>query len=80
VLPILKEDEVAAKILEGIESGRQKLVMPPLVNQVPTARILPVAAFDRQMDVLGINRTMDYFTGRPGGRASSSESSVTAPK
>jgi len=32
---------------------------------VPAARMLPVPAFDRMMDALGINRTMDHFTGRP---------------
>jgi all-trans-retinol dehydrogenase (NAD+) len=68
LLPILKEAEVAAKILDSIESGRRKLVLPPVVNLVPVARILPVAAFDRVMDVLGINRTMDHFTGRPADR------------
>jgi all-trans-retinol dehydrogenase (NAD+) len=52
-------------VLDGIESGRRKLVLPPLVNLVPAARLLPVGAFDRLMDVLGINRTMDRFTGRP---------------
>ena len=65
LLPILKEELVAAKVLDGIESGRRKLVLPPLVNLVPAARLLPVGAFDRLMDVLGINRTMDRFTGRP---------------
>lgn len=64
LLPILKEDAVAAKVLDGIESGRRKLVLPPLVNLVPAARLLPVGAFDCLMDVLGINRTMDHFTGR----------------
>ncbi|WP_458780454.1 SDR family oxidoreductase [Arthrobacter sp. D3-16] len=67
LLPILKEGAVAAKVLDGIESGRRKLVLPPLVNLVPAARLLPVGAFDRLMDVLGINRTMDHFTGRPAG-------------
>lgn len=65
LLPILKEEAVAARTLDAIESGRQKLVLPPLVNLVPAARLLPVGAFDRLMDVLGINRTMDRFTGRP---------------
>ncbi|PNI08343.1 short-chain dehydrogenase [Arthrobacter sp. AFG7.2] len=65
LLPILNEEAVAAKVLDGIESGRRKLVLPPLVNLVPAARLLPVGAFDRLMDVLGINRTMDRFTGRP---------------
>lgn len=65
LLPILKEEAVAAKVLDAVESGRQKLVLPPLVNLVPAARLLPVGAFDGLMDILGINRTMDRFTGRP---------------
>lgn len=65
LLPILKEEAVAAKVLDAVESGRQKLVLPPLVNLVPAARLLPAGAFDRLMDTLGINRTMDRFTGRP---------------
>ncbi|MBD1593905.1 SDR family oxidoreductase [Arthrobacter sp. S1_S22] len=65
LLPILEEEAVAAKVLDAVESGRQKLVLPPLVNLVPAARLLPVGAFDRLMDALGINRTMDGFTGRP---------------
>lgn len=65
LLPILREEAVAVQVLDAIESGRQKLVLPPLVNLVPAARLLPVGAFDRLMDVLGINRTMDRFTGRP---------------
>lgn len=65
LLPILEEEAVAAKVLDAVESGRQKLVLPPLVNLVPAARLLPVAAFDRLMDLLGINRTMDRFAGRP---------------
>ncbi|UVJ40115.1 SDR family NAD(P)-dependent oxidoreductase [Arthrobacter sp. CJ23] len=66
LLPILKEQEVAVKILDGIESGRQSLVLPPLVNLIPPARMLPVRAFDRVMDLLGVNQTMKDFTGRPG--------------
>lgn len=76
LLPILKEEEVAAKILDGIEAGREKLVFPPLVNLVPAARILPVAGFDRLMDFLGINRTMDHFTGRPGDKGPAVEQPV----
>jgi all-trans-retinol dehydrogenase (NAD+) len=67
LLPILEEEAVAARVLDAVESGRQKLVLPPLVNLVPAARLLPVGAFDRLMDTLGINRTMDRFTGRPAG-------------
>ncbi|MDQ0769611.1 all-trans-retinol dehydrogenase (NAD+) [Pseudarthrobacter defluvii] len=64
LLPILEEEDVAAKVLEAIEAGRRKLVLPPLVNLLPVLRILPVSLFDRLMDVLGVNQTMDHFTGR----------------
>ena len=64
LLPILQEEDVAAKVLDAIESGRRKLVLPPLVNLLPVLRILPVGLFDRLMDVLGVNQTMDHFTGR----------------
>ncbi|MDP9987197.1 short-subunit dehydrogenase [Arthrobacter oryzae] len=64
LLPILQEEDVAAKVLDAIEAGHRKLVLPPLVNLLPVLRILPVSVFDRLMDVLGVNRTMDNFTGR----------------
>ena len=64
LLPILKEDVVASRILAAIESGRQQLVMPPLARVVPAVRALPVRAFDAVVDLFGINHTMDHFVGR----------------
>ncbi|UUL75747.1 SDR family oxidoreductase [Pseudarthrobacter sp. Fe7] len=69
LLPILKEEDVAGKVLDAVEAGRRKLFLPPIVNLLPVLRILPVTIFDRLMDVLGVNRTMDHFTGRPVPRA-----------
>lgn len=66
LLPILKEEAVAEAVLDGIESGRRRLILPPLVRLVPVLRILPVRLFDRINDLLGVNRTMEHFTGRPG--------------
>ncbi|GGH94821.1 SDR family oxidoreductase [Arthrobacter liuii] len=64
LLPILQEEQVATRVLDAIEDGRQELVLPSLVNLLPVLRLLPVSVFDRLMDVLGVNRTMDHFTGR----------------
>lgn len=64
LLPILKETAVADRILEAVESGKQQLILPPLIRMLPGLRVLPVRAFDRIMDTLGVNRTMDAFTGR----------------
>ena len=64
LLPILEETDVSARVLDAIEAGREQLVMPPLVRLVPGVRLLPTRAFDKVMDFLGVNQTMDHFTGR----------------
>lgn len=66
LLPILEETDVADRVLDAVESGREQLVMPPLARLVPGVRLLPTRAFDTIMDFLGINQTMDHFTGRRG--------------
>jgi all-trans-retinol dehydrogenase (NAD+) len=64
LLPILREAEVATKVLNAIQAGRQQLVLPPLARVLPVLRALPVRAFDAVMDAFGINHTMDHFVGR----------------
>ncbi len=65
LLPILQETDVATRTLDAIERGAAKLVLPWSVNLLPIARVLPVPAFDAMVDLLGVNHTMDHFTGRP---------------
>ncbi|AMT93040.1 short-chain dehydrogenase [Brevibacterium linens] len=67
LLPILEENNVSTQVIDSIESGREQLVMPSLVRLVPGVRLLPTRAFDAVMDFLGVNQTMDHFTGRTGG-------------
>ena len=67
LLPILDEADVARRVLDAIESGRPRLILPPAVHLLPVARVLPVRAFDTLVDLLGANHTMDGFTGRPQG-------------
>jgi all-trans-retinol dehydrogenase (NAD+) len=66
LLPILEENTVSTQVIDAIESGREQLVMPSLVRLVPGVRLLPTRAFDKVMDFLGVNQTMDHFTGRNG--------------
>ena len=66
LLPILEESTVAAAIVRGIERGRQVYITPPLARIVPLGRLLPVRTYDAVMDFLGINHSMDHFTGRRG--------------
>jgi all-trans-retinol dehydrogenase (NAD+) len=64
-------------VLDAIEAGRQQLSLPPLVALVPVLRFLPVPVFDAVADALGVNRSMDAFTGRtaPGTRRVAAEGS-----
>lgn len=64
LLPILSPDYAAGRILDAIESGRIQLIMPRFVRTLPLVRMLPAGWFDQIMNVLGVNNTMDAFTGR----------------
>jgi len=66
LLPILKADYVAARILGAVEGNRKRLVMPRFVMAVLLARILPLGLFDGVMRFFGVDRTMDDFSGRAG--------------
>lgn len=64
LLPILKENEVAAKILGSVQKGKAMLVLPKFVHVIPVVRVLPIRWFDKVTDFFGVNRTMDEFRGR----------------
>jgi all-trans-retinol dehydrogenase (NAD+) len=66
LLPILREAEVAGRVLDAVERGRQQLILPPLARTLPVLRVLPTRAFDALVDFFGVNHTMDHFVGRPG--------------
>ena len=65
LLPILKEEDVAGRAITAIERGTEQIITPRLARLLPAARILPVRLFDRGLDLLGINHSMDEFVGRP---------------
>jgi all-trans-retinol dehydrogenase (NAD+) len=65
LLPILKEQEVADRVLKAIQRDQALVQMPLMVTTLPLMRVLPVWAFDRVADFFGINNAMDAFTGRP---------------
>lgn len=67
LLPILQEEQVATKVLDAIEAGRRKLVLPPIVNLLPALRVLPVGVFDRVMDVLGSTKPWTISPAGPRG-------------
>lgn len=63
LLPILHEDDVVARTVSAIERDRARVVMPPLLYALPLLRVLPARAFDRVMDLFGVNVSMDHFEG-----------------
>jgi all-trans-retinol dehydrogenase (NAD+) len=64
LLPILKPERVANKIVNAILKNRKKVVMPPFVMVSYPIRILPTPWFDFLIDFFGINKSMDEFKGR----------------
>jgi len=66
LLPILEPERVVDRIVDAIRRDRRRLVLPGIVKTTWLGRLLPVAAFDAIMEFLGVNRSMDEFTGRAG--------------
>ena len=64
LLPTMKAEKVAEKVLRGIERGQAQLVMPPLARTIPVARALHVRHFDRLMAFFGTSVAMDTFKRR----------------
>lgn len=64
LLPVLRQEEVAEEVLDAVEAGRTRLLLPRAVGLIAPLRALPAPVFDRAMDVLGVNATMDGLTGR----------------
>jgi len=64
LLPILQPDHVVQKTWDAVERGKARVHLPPIVGTLPLMRTLPVRAFDAAAGILGVNATMDSFTGR----------------
>jgi all-trans-retinol dehydrogenase (NAD+) len=80
LLPILEEDRVAQRIVDAIAHNRRRLMMPAIVYVVPLLRILPVRLFDAVAGFLGINRSMEHFTGRGGAGTPAEQTAATDAK
>ena len=64
LLPIMKPEYVAKKVLDSIERGKPVLVLPWFARTMPLMRLLPIGVFDAVADFFGVNKTMDHFKGR----------------
>ncbi|WP_028316185.1 SDR family oxidoreductase [Desulfatibacillum aliphaticivorans] len=64
LLPILKEDEVAQRVVKAVKKGKTMLKMPPFTHTIPLLRVLPTAVIDFLAVHLGVTSSMDEFRGR----------------
>jgi all-trans-retinol dehydrogenase (NAD+) len=64
LLPILKSEYVARRIVAAVLKNQKRLIVPGFVYLVYFLRLLPPAVFDGVADFFGISRSMDHFTGR----------------
>ncbi len=65
LLPILKEDQVAERMVRAVEHNQRRVLMPRMIRVVPILReVLPLSIFDKLADALGVNDAMSQFTGR----------------
>jgi all-trans-retinol dehydrogenase (NAD+) len=66
ILPILKPEKVARRVVRAVERDQARVIMPSFVRAVFPSRLLPVTVFDALMGFFGINQSMDDFVGRSG--------------
>ena len=64
LLPILKGQAVADRIVEAVAKGRERLIMPPFAAVAGFVAALPPKIADPIYGIFGLNEGMDHFTGR----------------
>lgn len=66
LLPVLEPERVASQVLDSVERGDARRILPWFANAVLLVKALPVPVADAITDLFGISTTMDTFTGRSG--------------
>ncbi len=66
LLPILRPEDVVARIVRAVERDQPRVLLPPLVHLMPLVSALPSRLGDRVLDAFGVNASMDHFVGRRG--------------
>ena len=64
LLPVLEPERVASQVLDSVERGDARRILPWFANAVLLVKALPVPVADAVTDLFGISTTMDTFTGR----------------
>lgn len=66
LIPTLHAEDVSEAVLRAVERNRLQVLTPPITHLVQPLRILPPAAFDTTLRILGVASSMDHFVGRHG--------------
>ncbi|MDR2210081.1 MAG: SDR family oxidoreductase [Spirochaetaceae bacterium] len=66
LLPILKSEHAAGRIVKAVLKNKKRLIMPPFVYAVLWLRLFPLGFLDAMADFFGISHSMDAFKGRTG--------------
>lgn len=64
LLPSLDPIRVDRQVVDAIEAGRRRLVLPPIMTAVLAVRMLPPQWSDPIVDLFGVGSLMDDFVGR----------------
>jgi all-trans-retinol dehydrogenase (NAD+) len=64
LIPIMKKDFVARKIVSGIINGKERLILPRIVGLMPFISGFPLKLADKIYGAFKINDSMDDFKGR----------------
>ena len=64
LLPIMKSEYAAKKIVKAVLKNKKRLIIPPFANSVLFLRMFPLGVLDTLSDFFGLNHIMDNFTGR----------------
>jgi all-trans-retinol dehydrogenase (NAD+) len=79
LLPILRPEDVAARVVGAIQNGRRRVIVPRIVGLTFLARLFPVHWFDAGASFLGVSASMDEFVGHAGASPPSSPRRITPP-
>lgn len=66
LLPILDPERVTDRIVRAIRRNQRRVVLPWVIRTIWFGRLFPTFLFDAVTDFLGVNRSMDEFSGRAG--------------
>ncbi len=58
LIPNLRPNEVAAKVIEGIQYKQELAILPPILNVLPLTRLIPIPILDFVAKVTGIMLTI----------------------